>query len=104
MIPESDENEPQPPDGFMWYNIKLFPLKSAFKHGVSEEDMCYAVRHPRFITPLREEPLKELYLGFDTVGRPLEVIVDDLPPGKAIIHAMPMRKKYILYLAKGGRK
>lgn len=87
----------------MWYNIKLFPLNSAMKHGVSKEDMCHVARHPRVIMTLREEPRKELYLGFDTVGRPLEVIVDDMPPGKAIIHAMPMRKKYVPYL-RGGQQ
>ncbi|EEJ54009.1 hypothetical protein HMPREF0578_2186 [Mobiluncus mulieris 28-1] len=52
---------------------------------------------------MREEPRKILYLGFSSSGQPLEVIVARTTRyGEAIIHAMPMRKKY-RNLMEGGR-
>ncbi|WEV65891.1 MULTISPECIES: toxin [unclassified Bifidobacterium] len=98
---ENDENSPEASDGFMWYNIQVFPLRSAFKHGVSEEDMRHVFEHPNMVIDPKESPARKLYLGFDTIGRPLEVITMMVKGGEAIIHAMPMRKKYISGLEKG---
>ncbi|MCL1837953.1 MAG: hypothetical protein FWG47_01370 [Propionibacteriaceae bacterium] len=54
--------------------MRFYP--SAFEHGVARIDSLHVINNARTIIELREDPLKLLYIGFDTVGRPLEVIVD----------------------------
>lgn len=70
---------------------------SARRHGVSEEDIRWAVTHPLVIADVasRFGPEVEaiLYLGPSRTGDLLEVVAieNDVT---TIIHAMPMRKRY----------
>lgn len=46
--------------------------------------------------PLGEEPERELRLGFDTVGRLLEIVVPIPDEGtELVIHAMKCQDKYL---------
>jgi hypothetical protein len=68
---------------------------SALKHGVGAADAVQAVYGALVAARLRGNPDKILYLGFDTAGRLLEIIVVVREDGSAVlIHAMPCRKTY----------
>ena len=85
--------------GHGWVRI----LPSARKHGVADVDilhvLVYAVRR---LMAMDERPGVTLHLGADPAGRLMEVITvratDDV--GR-VIHAMPMRRKYVSYLKEG---
>lgn len=70
---------------------------SARKHGVLDEDMQHALRHPVRIVPGGG---RDLVVGADRSGRLLEVVIlDDDPEHEPIvIHAMPPRAKFHRYL------
>ena len=70
---------------------------SARKHGVLDEDMQHAIRHPARIVP---GVGRDLVIGADRSGRLLEVVIlDDDPEHEPIvIHAMPLRAKFHRYL------
>lgn len=66
---------------------------SARKHGVEDADMRHAVRYP--LADLAQGDDTLLLLGPDRAGRLLEVVVVGLDSDDpAIIHAMPMRRKF----------
>ena len=68
-------------------------LASARKHGIADEDMLHAYRHPIRICDL-EESLR-MFIGGDTSGKFLEVryvMHDDLT---LIVHAMLARDKFL---------
>jgi len=76
--------------------VKVHP--SALKHGVSLEDAIHAAEWSLWIEPLDEggPPNRELRLGFDTGAKLLETVVLVFESGdEMIIHAMPVRKKYL---------
>ena len=79
--------------------MKFYP--SADEHGVTHEDALIVVANARTIIVLREEPLKLLYIGFDTRGLPREVIIDH-PPWEggepACIHADTLTPTWHKYL------
>ncbi|MHB8188241.1 MAG: hypothetical protein ACYDDU_19680 [Dermatophilaceae bacterium] len=70
---------------------------SARKHGVSDEDIEHAIRHP--VREILGEG-RILIIGADRTGRFGEVVVlDDFPDeAPVIIHAMPLRRKFLPYL------
>jgi hypothetical protein len=74
-------------------------LDSAYKHGIDVSDMEYVIMFPIVVVPLRDEPEKLMYIGFDTKLRLLEVITDTMNYGEpAIIHAdkvTPENEKYL---------
>lgn len=70
-------------------------LASADRHGVDREDAEHAATRPVTVVLLREEPGKELRLGFDRIGRPLEVVVVTIRGREHLIHAMPLRRRYL---------
>jgi hypothetical protein len=69
----------------------------ARKHGVLDEDMQHAIRHP--VRIVRGDG-RDLVIGADRSGRLLEVVIlDDHPEQEPIvIHAMPLRAKFHRYL------
>lgn len=72
---------------------------SARKHGVSDEDMLHALRVP--LRLVRQGDDRVLYIGADTGGRLLEVVVIDVDSDEpAIIHAMPLRPKFYRFLSR----
>ena len=70
-------------------------LDSARKHGISDDDMIDVIDDPDVAVMIREEPLKTLFLGFDTKARALEVITDTGTGGQVyVIHADKLTKQY----------
>ena len=81
----------------------MFPViefnKSAFKHEVTEANICYAMWHPLYEELLEAYGNKWLIIGYDTIGSLIEVaynIIDDDTVN--VFHAMPCRKKFIRQL------
>jgi uncharacterized protein Usg len=78
--------------------------KTAFKHGITEANIRYAMRHPL------HEQLLELYInkwmviGYDATGNLIEIaynIIDD--DSVNVFHAMPCRKKFLGQLNLGDK-
>jgi hypothetical protein len=68
-------------------------LASARKHGLSDEDMLHAYRHP--ISVFVHDDLTML-VGGDLSGQPIEVGLATSEDGiEFIIHAMPARQKFM---------
>jgi hypothetical protein len=77
----------------------IYIINSARKHGISDEDIQYAIVHSLCGILLREEPEKRMFFGFDFKGRALEVGAELQDDGRwKIIHAMKLRKEYQKYL------
>jgi hypothetical protein len=70
---------------------------SARKHGVRDQDMQHAIRHPVRVAP---GDGRDLVIGSDRSGRLLEVVILDDDPDEepVVIHAMPLRPKFHRYL------
>jgi hypothetical protein len=70
---------------------------SARKHGVLDEDMQHAIRHPVRVVP---GDGRDLVIGADRSGRLLEVVILDDDPDQEpiVIHAMTLRVKFHRYL------
>ena len=74
-------------------------LDSARKHGISDSDMIDIIDDPDIVIMIREEPLKTLFLGFDSKARALEVITDTGADGQVyVIHADKLTKQYEVLL------
>jgi hypothetical protein len=69
-------------------------LGSAFRHGVSAEDIKHAVRNAVVVEEIGEDAVRYLVLGPDRTANFLELVVMDRPQGPAVIHAMAMRPQY----------
>ena len=67
-------------------------LVSARKHGVADEDMLHAYRHP--IRVFEFDDLTML-IGADPAGRFLEVGTATSEGVEFIVHAMPARQKFL---------
>jgi hypothetical protein len=67
-------------------------LRSARKHGVADDDLMHAYRHP-----IRAFDLDDLtmLIAPDTSGRLLEVGVAVAEGVEFIVHAMPARAKFL---------
>jgi hypothetical protein len=70
---------------------------SARKHGVLDEDMQHAIRHPVRVVP---GDGRDLIIGADRSGRLLEVVIldDDPKEEPIVIHAMALRANFHRYL------
>lgn len=69
-------------------------LRSAFRHGVDEEDIEHVLHNAVVVEEIDEDPARFMVLGPDRAGNLLELVVMDRPNGPAVIHAMPMRAQY----------
>ena len=72
--------------------------QSAFKHGVTEEDIRWAFKTVKYDSPLEgDEDIanvveRRLLIGFNISANPLEVMYYELDDGTAcVFHAMPCR-------------
>ena len=77
----------------MFPNIEF--NEAAFKHGITESNIRYAMWHPLHEQLLESYINKWLIIGYDTVGNLIEVaynIIDDDTVN--VFHAMPCRKKF----------
>lgn len=72
-------------------------LRSALKHGFTEDDILGVLGMPSQKIVMRYDPLKVLHIGFTDAGVPLEVITDasEHDEGvRVVIHAMRLGKQY----------
>jgi len=77
-------------------------LDSAYKHGITRENIIYCLSHFNNDIMLNYPPIKRLFVGFDNLGRALEIIAieDEEQDRLVIIHAMKLTKQYY-FLLKG---
>ncbi|MGI8646921.1 MAG: hypothetical protein DLM55_07595 [Acidimicrobiales bacterium] len=72
-------------------------VSSARRHGIDDTDILHAVQVP--FRTVSQDHDRLLIIGPDKSGRLLEIVVidpeDDEP---AVIHAMPLRRKFYDYL------
>jgi len=67
--------------------------QSAYKHKCTYEDIINCYRFPIVTKLLKSDESKYLYIGLDTKGRLIELLVNH--NGKSIIfHAMKLRKTF----------
>jgi len=65
---------------------------AAFKHGISEERIRYALNRPQYEGSLEDDVNKYIVLGFDNSGNLLEIMYNDIEGnGISIFHAMKCR-------------
>ena len=78
-------------------------LDSAYKHGISKENILYCLLHFHNDIVLDYSPVKRIFAGFDDVGRALEIVAieDDEQEHLVVIHAMKLTKKYFFLLNEG---
>lgn len=67
-------------------------LRSARKHGVSDDDMLHAYRYPIRVFDLDD---LTMLIGADSSGRLTEVGVTAAEGVEFIVHAMPARTKFL---------
>jgi hypothetical protein len=73
--------------------------KSAFKHGIKEQDILFALSKPMFDDIFDTFSDKYLAIGFDRNGNLLEIIYNlENNANVKIFHAMKCRKSYIKLL------
>ena len=69
--------------------------KSAFKHGISEEDIRHAILHPVYDEIQDFGDDKHLLLGFDRSMNLLEIAYNIIDEHKFVVfHAMKCRNSY----------
>jgi len=66
--------------------------QAAFKHGITEEKIRYALNRPLYEGPMEEHENKHIVVGFDNSGNLLEIFYNRAD-GEAInvFHAMKCR-------------
>ena len=63
-------------------------LDSARKHGITDDDINIVLEDPYVIKEMRSNPVKMMFLGFDSKTRAIEVITDTGTDDKVyVIHA-----------------
>jgi len=81
--------------------FKIVFKQSAFKHGVTEEDIIWAFNTARYDSLVEGFENKYLLIGFDTNGNLLEILYSDLGENKAsVFHAMKCRNALLSLLVR----
>jgi len=76
--------------------------RTAFRHGLTEDDIRWAFFHSCYDGPIEEMNDKYLRLGFDKSGNLLEIIYNEIDENSVnIFHAMKCRKIYQILI--GGK-
>ena len=78
----------------------MFPVvkfnEAAFKHGITETNIRYALWHSLHEQLLDLYVNKWLVIGYDTAGNLIEIVYNIIDDDTInIFHAMPCRKKFI---------
>ena len=82
-------------------DITIECTESAFRHGISKENIAHAVKTKVFDAPLTGFTNKYILIGFDTAGNPLEIMYnpdDDNVYNINVFHAMKARKNFLAKL------
>ena len=67
--------------------------EAAFRHNISKEDIVYAIKTKIHDFTIGEFPEKNLVIGFDRAGNPLELLYNPSGDNTIIVfHAMKVRK------------
>ena len=67
--------------------------EAAFRHKISKEDIIHALKTKIHDFTIGELPEKNLVIGFDRAGNPLELLYNPLDDNSIyIFHAMKLRK------------
>ena len=75
------------------FSIKCVP--SAFKHGVTEEDIRFAFDNKLFDHPVVHEEEKNLLIGLRRQLNPLEILYNEIDDDTVdVFHAMECRKAW----------
>ena len=70
--------------------------EAAFRHDVSKEDIVHALKTKIHDFTISEFPEKNLVIGFDHAGNPLELLYNPVDDNTIIVfHAMKARKSTI---------
>jgi hypothetical protein len=81
----------------MFTNIEF--NAAAFKHGITEDNIRYALWHALHEQILEMYENKWLAIGFDTAGNLLEIAYNIIDENTVnVFHAMPCRKKFVKQL------
>ena len=73
--------------------IEIEIKSSAYKHGCTYDDIINCYRYPIVSKVLIREESKYLYIGLDTKGRLIELLVNHNAVS-IIFHAMKLRKSF----------
>ena len=73
-------------------NVDPVMLASARKHGINDQDMLHAYRHPIRVFDLDD---LTMLIGPDASARLLEIGVADAEGVEFIVHAMAARPKFL---------
>ena len=77
-------------------DIEIIFKKSAFKHGVTEDDIKWAFNTARYDCLIEGFDNKYLLIGFNTKGNLIEIIYSDLGENIAsVFHAMRCRNELL---------
>jgi hypothetical protein len=69
--------------------------QSAFKHGITEANIRYAIWHPVLDIVIEDAVNKNLIVGIDTSGNLLEIMYNEINEQAInVFHAMKCRKTY----------
>jgi len=75
--------------------FKIILAKSAFRHGIKEEDIRWAFLHPCYDGPIEDMENKFIRLGFDRSGNLLEIMYNENDKFTVkIFHVMKCRSVY----------
>ena len=81
-------------------DIKIVCKQSAFKHGVTEDDIKWAFNTAKYDKLVEGYDNKYLLIGFNMQGNLIEVIYSDLGENVAsVFHAMKCRKALLSLLS-----
>ena len=73
--------------------------QSAFKHGVTEENIRYALNRPRYEGPLEDDENKYIVIGFDSSGNLLEILYNRIDDEVInVFHAMKCRRIFFHWI------
>ncbi|MCL1812317.1 MAG: hypothetical protein FWG29_02205 [Treponema sp.] len=73
--------------------------ESAFRHGITKENIRHALKYPEYEGPLDDDANKYIVIGFDKTGNLLEILynrIDDVTIN--VFHAMKFRNIFLYLL------
>jgi hypothetical protein len=69
---------------------------TAFKHDLSEEDICHAFKTCRYMGQYGDRENVYLLLGFDMKANPVEILYNEIGENSVnVFHAMPCRSQFL---------
>ena len=73
--------------------------ESAFRHGVSREDIEHAIKTKIYDAPMTDYSNKYAVIGFDSIGNLLEIMYNPIDDDTInVFHAMKARKTFLARL------